>query len=117
MNFENWLRTWGATFKIHSIFPSPATPADVSRRFSMKPHLAYFTLLLVAVFVLTAFAASARAQTFTVLCNFTGSSGAYPYGGLMQDSAGSIYGTTYSGGAFFGRNDIRSAIRRGARPA
>jgi uncharacterized repeat protein (TIGR03803 family) len=41
---------------------------------------------------------SARAQTFTVLSNLTGSSGAYPYGGLMQDSAGTIYGTTYSGG-------------------
>src|SRR5260370_24999995 len=41
----------------------------------------------------------AQAQTFSVLSNFTSSSGAYPYGGLMQDSAGTIYGTTYSGGS------------------
>ena len=42
---------------------------------------------------------SASAQTFKVIHKFTGPSGAYPYGGLMQDSAGTLYGTTYSGGS------------------
>lgn len=55
---------------------------------------------VVIVFVLAAIAAPVQAQTFTVLSNFTGSSGAYPYGGLMQDSAGTLYGTTYAGGSF-----------------
>jgi uncharacterized repeat protein (TIGR03803 family) len=48
---------------------------------------------------LAAIAAPVRAQTFRILSTFTGASGAYPYGGLMQDSAGTLYGTTYSGGA------------------
>jgi uncharacterized repeat protein (TIGR03803 family) len=55
--------------------------------------------LLLAMVVLVVDTQSTQAQTFTVLSNFTGSSGAYPYGGLMQDSAGTIYGTTYSGGS------------------
>jgi uncharacterized repeat protein (TIGR03803 family) len=56
-------------------------------------------VLALAVLVLVLQTRSAQAQTFTVLSNFTGPSGAYPYGGLMQDSAGTIYGTTYSGGS------------------
>jgi uncharacterized repeat protein (TIGR03803 family) len=55
--------------------------------------------VLVIVLFLAAMAVPGQAQTFTVLSNFTGSSGAYPYGGLMQDSAGTLYGTTYSGGS------------------
>jgi uncharacterized repeat protein (TIGR03803 family) len=55
--------------------------------------------LTIAVFLAVVQTQPVQAQTFTVLSNFTGSSGAYPYGGLMQDSAGTIYGTTYSGGS------------------
>jgi uncharacterized repeat protein (TIGR03803 family) len=45
-------------------------------------------------------APSAQAQTFTVLYNFTGGSdGGYPYGGLIQDANGNLYGTTSAGGA------------------
>jgi uncharacterized repeat protein (TIGR03803 family) len=67
----------------------------------MKPLLRYFAsicslILMVAAVVIP----SVEAQTFAVLSNFTGSSGAYPYGGLMKDSAGNLYGTTYSGGSF-----------------
>jgi len=64
----------------------------------MKRLLPYFASTFSMILVLAAVAAPVQAQTFTVLSNFTGSSGAYPYGGLMQDSAGTIYGTTYSGG-------------------
>ncbi len=40
-----------------------------------------------------------QAQTFTVLHNFSGgSAGASPNAGLTVDAAGSLYGTTYSGG-------------------
>jgi len=35
----------------------------------------------------------------TVLYNFTGGAdGCYPYGGVIRDSAGNLYGTTYQGG-------------------
>jgi uncharacterized repeat protein (TIGR03803 family) len=39
------------------------------------------------------------AQTFTVLHNFTGSSdGGDPYGGLIQDASGTLFGATMEGG-------------------
>ncbi len=60
----------------------------------MKTVLCYFIFLV----MVSVFCVPSHAQTFSVLSNFTGASGAYPYGGLMEDSAGSIYGTTYSGG-------------------
>ncbi len=41
----------------------------------------------------------ARAQSFSVLHNFTGGQdGARPYGGVVLDDAGNIYGTTVAGG-------------------
>jgi uncharacterized repeat protein (TIGR03803 family) len=41
--------------------------------------------------------ATAQAQTFTVLHNFTGPDGQFPEGGLAMDSAGNIYGTNRGG--------------------
>src|SRR5271157_3857327 len=38
----------------------------------------------------------------TVLYSFTGAEGATPYGGLVQDAKGNLYGTTSSGTSFFG---------------
>jgi uncharacterized repeat protein (TIGR03803 family) len=64
-------------------------------------HLAF---VLVAVLALVGIAApSAQGQTFNVLYNFTsfegsGSDGGQPYGGLIQDAQGNLYGTTLYGG-------------------
>jgi uncharacterized repeat protein (TIGR03803 family) len=62
--------------------------------------LARLVLVLVVLVSIVFQTELAQAQTFKVLHKFAGSSGAYPYGGLMQDSAGTLYGTTYSGGSF-----------------
>ena len=54
-----------------------------------------------AAFLVLGLAAGAatQAQTFTVLHSFTGGSdGAFPFGGLLGDAAGNIYGTTESQG-------------------
>jgi uncharacterized repeat protein (TIGR03803 family) len=40
----------------------------------------------------------AQAQTFTVLHNFAGSDGSFPYAGLTMDQRGNLYGTTAYGG-------------------
>ena len=53
-----------------------------------------------ALFLLVGLAGlpSGWAQTYTVLYTFTGGAdGAFP-GGLVQDSAGNLYGTTRGGG-------------------
>jgi uncharacterized repeat protein (TIGR03803 family) len=59
-------------------------------------------LALVAVLVSgLAVAPSARAQTFKSLYSFTGSpDGAAPYGALIKDKLGNLYGTTTAGGSF-----------------
>ena len=65
---------------------------------SRKPLTVIVGLLL--GFVL-AIEPQARAQTFTILYSFSGGSdGGFPYGALLQDAAGNLYGTTRSGGAF-----------------
>jgi hypothetical protein len=42
---------------------------------------------------------SSYSSTPTVLVSFSGSNGANPYGGLITDAAGDLFGTTYDGGA------------------
>jgi uncharacterized repeat protein (TIGR03803 family) len=58
-------------------------------------------VVLIAMWILALSAIQpAQAQTFTVLHTFTGPDGANPVGGLVQDDAGNLYGTTYFGGSF-----------------
>jgi uncharacterized repeat protein (TIGR03803 family) len=65
-------------------------------------------LLVVRVavgFILLTLGASVQAQTFTTRYNFTGGAdGGYPYGGVVKDASGNLYGMTLSGsvGAAYG---------------
>ncbi len=57
-------------------------------------------LALVAMFVTALIETpAAEAQTYTVVHSFRGADGSEPIAGLIGDSAGNVYGTTYNGGA------------------
>jgi uncharacterized repeat protein (TIGR03803 family) len=63
------------------------------------------TIVALAIILMPTFFAtsSIQAQTYTVLYSFTsGADGANPLGGLVRDSAGNLYGTTYQGGGSCG---------------
>ena len=63
-----------------------------------RPLQIGFAALAMAV-ITFGLAVSAQAQTESVLFSFnTGWKGSNPYGGLVFDSAGNLYGTTYNGG-------------------
>ncbi len=58
-----------------------------------------FALMLLCTLITFALPA-ARAQTFSVIHNFSGGQdGATPYTGLTMDKTGNFYGTTYAGGS------------------
>lgn len=59
-----------------------------------------FTLVTITLALSLAVAQSARAQTFSVIHNFSGGlDGANPYAGVTMDRGGNLYGTTYAGGS------------------
>ena len=68
---------------------------------SIRLRTARAPLALVVVLVLGVVTIqSVQAQTFKVLFNFTGSAdGESPYGSLVRDTEGNLYGTTEAGGA------------------
>jgi uncharacterized repeat protein (TIGR03803 family) len=47
----------------------------------------------------TVFELQARSSTITPLASFDGANGANPYGGLLDDSGGNLFGTAQTGGA------------------
>ena len=58
---------------------------------------------ILVVVLLALVATTAQAQTFTVLHTFTGlPDGVWPQGGLVRDTAGNLYGTTFLGGSGLG---------------
>jgi hypothetical protein len=62
-------------------------------------HLGWSSITMAVVLVSGVFPSQpVQAQTFTVLKTFKGPNGASPYGNLLMDSAGSLYGTTFAGG-------------------
>ena len=48
----------------------------------------------------TVFELPGDSSTISTKVSFNGSNGALPYGGLIADADGNLYGTTYAGGAF-----------------
>jgi len=55
--------------------------------------------LALALLLTVVMTPSAQAQSYSVLYSFTGAAdGAYPYGGVIVDAAGNLYGTTFQGG-------------------
>ncbi|HTS35336.1 MAG TPA: choice-of-anchor tandem repeat GloVer-containing protein [Candidatus Solibacter sp.] len=56
---------------------------------------------LVAIFVLMLMVAASASAGETILHNFNAGDGSYPYGGLVADSAGNLYGTTTMGGVYY----------------
>lgn len=72
---------------------NPLQPSQLPRRAAIAA-LALIVLLALGV-------SSAQAQTFNLLYSFTGpqGDGSNPYAGVIQDSHGNLYGTTFAGGS------------------
>jgi uncharacterized repeat protein (TIGR03803 family) len=75
---------------------------SVHQQLSIYAHVASAALPFIVALVLGAVTTqSAHAQSFTVLHKFTGypTDGQFPFGGLVRDTAGNLYGTTEGGGS------------------
>jgi uncharacterized repeat protein (TIGR03803 family) len=73
-----------------------AAPQTRTRRLRLRAAAVFAVVFLLG----TGAAQRAQGQTLTVLHSFTDSDGANPFGGLVTDAAGNLYGTTESGGAY-----------------
>lgn len=90
----------GVVFGISCSKESPMQEPIQNWRKSVKRSLAALVRLGITVAAITlTLALNAQAQTETMLYSFVGGTdGSYPYGGLVADSAGNLYGTTQFGG-------------------
>ena len=65
----------------------------------MKRSTVFFTVLIASIALILPAIAAAQTKTLKVLHNFTGGSdGNFPKSGVIFDSAGNLYGTTFWGG-------------------
>jgi uncharacterized repeat protein (TIGR03803 family) len=82
------------------LIPSTANHISTIMQAAKKTCKQWCPCALVVVLLSALFAtASAQAQTFTVLYSFKGGAdGAYPQAGVIRDTAGNLYGTTFYGG-------------------
>ena len=64
----------------------------------------------------TVFEVAAATSTVTTLVTFSGSNGANPFGGLLMDSSGNLYGTTFNGGPY-GQGTVFELAGAAAPPA
>jgi len=78
--------------------PSPHQPETLSSSPNHLSRMCTPSPWVALIFIALGLAALAPAQTFTTFHNFTGSGGREPKAGVIQDSAGNIYGTTLLGG-------------------
>jgi uncharacterized repeat protein (TIGR03803 family) len=76
-----------------------ATGGSQTCYFSRMRARAVSAALAFAVMVGVIGTRSVQAQTFTTLVNFDFSNGAFPYGSLLRDPVGNLYGTTEVGGS------------------
>jgi uncharacterized repeat protein (TIGR03803 family) len=65
-----------------------------------RPQCLYSKVFVACAFAFHTFAlaGSAHARDFTLLHDFQGSDGGQSFGGVIRDSAGNLYGTTFLGG-------------------
>ena len=70
------------------------------RRQSLRHHTGGGTYNVGTVFELSPSGSGGWVETLLYSFNDNGSDGTYPYAGLVFDSAGNLYGTTYSGGVY-----------------
>lgn len=76
---------------------SSALRERIARRYSRAGS---GTRLLIALVMAGVAMPSAQAQTYSLIYSFQcGTDGSNPYGGLVRDASGDLYGTTYLGGA------------------
>ncbi len=74
-----------------------------SPKFNLQTSLrAAIAVLAVPFMLMAATNPAAHAQTFKVISSFAGYQGSTPMAGLTMDRAGNLYGTTRTGGDFYG---------------
>ena len=68
-----------------------------------RTTFAFSPKILAAAVLMVMLVSGASAQSERIIYSFTGGSdGGYPYGGVISDANGNLYGTTFGGGAYDG---------------